>query len=169
MIKKCTLASLIFLMLNTSLYSSSENKGINETGSVVFVPPKGWKMAASDRLPPHVKAMVIGKGARDFPPSINLSTEEFSGSLQDYLMIIKKINSSQGSEWKSLGKIQTPSGQASLSQADILTEWGPVRMMHVILERNGIIYILTAASLKEEFPKFYKMFFETFKSLKIEL
>lgn len=138
-----------------------------EPGAVIFIPPKGWKMAATDRLPPHVKVMVVGKGIRDFPPSINLSTEEFTGSLEDYLTIVKEINGSQGSDWKNLGKIRTQAGDANLSQAEIRTEWGHVRMMHVILKRNEMIYILTAASLKEEFPKFYKAFFESFKSLQI--
>jgi hypothetical protein len=138
-----------------------------EPGTVIFTPPQNWRLADSEALPAHVRAMVVGTGESDFPPSINLSTEEFEGSLKDYLKIVKEINAAQGSEWKDLGTIRTEAGTASLSQADAVTEWGPVRMMHVILARNGMIYILTAASLKKEFPKFYPIFFKSLKSLKI--
>ncbi len=143
------------------------DKIAREPGAVVFNPPKGWKIADSEALPEQVRLMVVGKGSKEFPPSINLSTEEFDGSMQDYLKIVKEINASQGSEWKDLGKIRTQAGEASLSQADAVTEWGPIRMMHVILEKGGVIYILTAAALKDEFPKFYKIFFDSLKSLKI--
>lgn len=138
-----------------------------EPGAVVFTPPKGWRLADAKALPTHVKIMVVGQGAYELPPSINLSTEEFDGTLKDYLRIVKEINRSQGSEWKDLGNIRTQAGDASLSQAEASTEWGSVRMMHVILAKNGMIYILTAAALKPEFPKFYKTFFESLRSLRI--
>jgi len=138
-----------------------------EPGAVVFSPPKGWYLADSNALPPHVRVMVVGKGSYEFPPSINLSTEEFEGTIKDYLRIVKEINHSQGSEWKDLGTIRTAAGEGSLSQADAITEWGPIRMMHVILPRNGVIYILTAAALRDEFPRFYKTFFESLRSLRI--
>ena len=138
-----------------------------EPGAVVFNPPEGWFLADPDALPPHVEVMVVGKGKHEFPPSINLSTEEFEGTMKDYLKIVREINHSHGSEWKDLGTIRTQAGEASLSQADARTEWGPVRMLHVILSRDGVIYILTAAALKEEFPKFYKTFFESLRSLRV--
>ncbi len=138
-----------------------------EPGAVMFTPPKNWQIADQKTLPEHVRVMVVGQGSYEFPPSINLSTEEFKGSLKDYLKIIKNINAAQGSEWKNLGSIKTGAGTASLSQTDTLTEWGPLRMMHVILLRKGVIYILTGAALKKEFPSLYQTFFQTFKSLKI--
>lgn len=139
-----------------------------EPGAVMFTPPKNWHIADQNSLPDHVRVMVVGKSSYAFPPSINLSTEEFAGSLKDYLGIVKEINASQGAEWKNLGSINTKAGKASLSQADTQTEWGPVRMMHVILLRKGVIYILTAAALKKEFPKLYQTFFQSFKTLEIQ-
>lgn len=138
-----------------------------EPGAVLFTPPKGWQIADETQLPDHVRFMVAGKSKFDFPPSINLSTEEYGGTLQEYLAIVKEINASQGAEWKNLGTIKTEAGAASLSQADARTEWGQVRMMHVILLKNGTIYILTAAALKKEFPSFYQTFFKSLKSLKV--
>lgn len=142
-------------------------KAAKEPGAVMFVPPKNWQIADSKDLPDHVHFMAVGKGKYNFPPSINLSTEEYGGTLKEYLAIVKEINGSQGSEWKNLGLIKTEAGDASLSQADAMTEWGPVRMMHVILLREGVIYILTAAALKKEFPGFYQTFFKSLKSLNI--
>ena len=138
-----------------------------EPGAIVFTPPEGWHLADTKNLPQHVQMMVVGKGKHEFPPSINLSTEEFDGTIKDYLKIVKEINASQGSDWKDLGIIRTPAGEGSLSQADVVTEWGPVRMLHVILSKNGLIYILTAAALKDEFPKFYKTFFDSLRSVQI--
>lgn len=139
-----------------------------ENMEATFVPPADWKSADPASLPKQVKALVIGKGDHEMPPSINLGYEVYPGTLKDYLKIVKEFNQSQGDPWKDLGTIETKSGPASLSQADVKTKWGQVRQMHVILLKNGVIYILTAAALQEEFPKFYPAFFESLKSLQIE-
>ncbi len=132
-----------------------------------FSPPKGWRLAEKDQLPSHVQVMVVGEGELEFPPSINLSTETFFGTLKDYLKIVKKINEDRGSEWNDLGKIKTLAGEASLSQATNMTKWGPVRMMHVILVRDDTVYILSAAALQNEFSNYYKQFFESFRTFNI--
>lgn len=140
---------------------------IQEPGQVMFTPPEGWQMADPKALPASVKIMVVGKGEREFPPSINLGTEKYSGTLKQYLKTVKAINDSQGTEWKDLGTIKTEAGDASLSQVDAKTQWGNVRTMHVILLRDGTIYIMTAAATKEEFPKYYKDFFNAMRSLRV--
>jgi hypothetical protein len=137
-----------------------------QSDAVIFTPPSGWHLADPKSLPPSVKVMVVGKGEREFPPSINLGTEKYSGTLKQYLKRIKEINDSQGAVWKDLGKIRTQAGEASLSQVDTQTQWGNVRMMHAILKKEDMVYILTAASLKEEFPKHYKYFFNSLRSLR---
>jgi hypothetical protein len=133
-----------------------------------FVPPEGWRYGDIPSSHPNVLATVVGEGAHEFPPSINLGTEKYEGTLKEYLKIIKSINKAQGDEWKDLGSIQTESGPASLSQLDMKSQWGEIRMMHVILLKKGTVYILTAAALKQEFPQFYKDFFKAMRSLKIE-
>lgn len=149
-----------------SIYDNFQ-KVAQEPGAVIFTPPAGWKLANPKELPPHVKVMVVGKGNSALAPSISLSAEETSKTLAEYLKIVKNINSSKGANWKDLGKIHTLAGDASLSQVDTMSEWGDIRMMHVILTRNGTVYILTAAALKDEFSKFYKTFFESLRSLRI--
>lgn len=147
---------------------TEKDSGTGTSEYVIFTPPEGWRFADTSMLPPSVKTMVIGKGASEFPPSINLGTENYTGTLKQYLKRIKEINQSQGAEWKDLGMIRTEAGDASLSQVDTKTQWGDVRMMHVILLKDGTVYILTAASLKDEFPSFYKDLFNSLRSLRFD-
>lgn len=144
-----------------------EVKSIASAKTATFISPEGWRFADSNMLPKHVKTMVVGKGEHEMPPSINLGYEEFNGTLKDYLKIVKKINESQGDKWSDLGTIETKAGPASLSQVDIKTEWGALRQMHVIYLDQGVVYILTAAALKDEFPKFYPIFFQALRSFNI--
>ncbi len=111
--------------------------------------------------------MVVGKGPFAFPPSMNLSSEPYKGTLKQYLKVIKNMNAAQGYEWKDLGTINTEAGKASLSQVDTKTQWGDVHLMHVILLKNKTIYILTASALKQDFPVFYKDFFAAMRSLRL--
>lgn len=165
---KPLILSFLFLCINLNAGQPTViEKAFQEPGAAIFNPPQGWKIADTEALSKHVKVMVVGSGENTFPPSINLSTETFDGTVKDYLKIVKDINTSQGSEWKNLGKIRTQAGNASLSQVETTTEWGAVKMMHVIIKKNGVIYILTAAALKDEFPSFYQTFFKTMKSLRI--
>lgn len=150
---------LAFLLITIAVFA--EDSSIQ----LALTPPPNWRMAETKELPKHVKVLIVGKGKHSMPPSINLGYEIFSGSLKDYLKIIKNFNQSQGDPWVDLGTIETQAGQASLSQVEITTQWGPIKEMHVILARNGIIYIVTAAALKEEFSSFYPLFLEAFRSL----
>lgn len=140
---------------------------IEDDSIVLITPPEGWGMAPQDNLPGSVRFMVVGKGSQPLPPSMNLSAEPFKGTLKQYLKIVKGMNEAQGYEWKDLGMISTEAGPASLSQVDTKSEWGEIRMMHVITVQNGFVYILTSAALKDEFSKFYKTFFEAMKTLRI--
>lgn len=137
-------------------------------GTVRIVPPPGWQMADTKTLAKNVKLMVVGKGKGQFPPSINLATESYNGTLKDYLKLVKSINAAKGIEWKDLGKIQTEAGEGNLSQVDTKLQWGDVRMLHTILVRKGMVYIVTAAALKEEFPSLYQPFFNSMRSLSID-
>ncbi len=136
--------------------------------TLTFSPPKGWRQVDQKKLTPSILAMVVGKGSHEFPPSINLAVHEESGSLKEFLQFVKNVNLADGIQWKDLGPIRTQAGDASLSQLDAQTEWGTIREMQVIYIHENNAYILTAASLKDEFPKFYKEFFASLRSLKIE-
>lgn len=165
MFKKAFILSTLFIANLCAVVDFTEQA--KEPGAVIFTPPQGWNVADKSKLPPSVLVMIVGKGAHEMPPSIHLTTEEYKGTLKEYMEIVKQINRSKGNDWKDLGTLNTEAGPASLSQADMKTEWGDVRMMHAILLRDGIVYNLTAASLKSEFSKFYKDFFQALRSLKI--
>ena len=139
----------------------------DQEGIILFTPPPGWRLADASSLPSHVRAMVVGNGPSAFPPSMNLSWEPYKGTLRQYLKSVKIMNDSQGYDWKDLGSIKTEAGNGSLSQVDTKTQWGDVRLMHVILINNGNVYILTASALKDEFSLFYKEFFASMRSLRI--
>ncbi|MEX1012521.1 MAG: hypothetical protein WD595_05205 [Waddliaceae bacterium] len=158
------LSVLLILLQIPSTYGSQSDTNTQE--SISFTPPKGWHLADKKDLPPSVEFMVIGNGS-PFPPSINLATESFSGSMEDYLGIVKKINQENRSEWKRLGQVQTKAGKAELSEAIQMTQWGQVKMMHAMFIKNGTMHILSAAALKDEFPKFYQEFFAAIRSLEI--
>lgn len=140
---------------------------MNEPGAVMFTPPQGWRYADPSQLGKAVRLMVVGNGTSHFPPSINLATEKFAGSLKDYIKIIKRINDKDGSVWKDLGTIKTNAGNGSLSQVDLKNQWGEVREMHVVIKKKDTIYILTSAALRDEFSKYYKDFFDAMRSIKI--
>lgn len=141
----------------------------NETSSLIsFTPPEGWRMVDESKLSPSVLAMVVGSGSKEFPPSLNLGVHHNSGSLKEFLRFVKQVNQADGIIWTDLGIIRTQAGDASLSQLDTRTEWGMVREMQVIFVQDDNAYILTAAALREEFPKFYKQFFASLRSLAIK-
>lgn len=137
-----------------------------KVAALMFTPPEGWLSADPKELPPRVKVMVVGNTKSYYPPSINLTTEEYKGSLKEYLKIVKAINESQNAEWKNLGTIHTEAGRGNLSQVDMETAHGTIRLMHVILAKDEQVYILTAAALKDEFPRFYSSFFQSMQSLR---
>jgi hypothetical protein len=171
----CTGATLGNLSAAETVKSPNLEQTIKETyvdtteepGAVLFNPPQGWGIADPKMLPPSVKIMVVGKGSGEFPPSMHMVVEPWKGTLKEYLKKVKAINEARKDEWKDLGKIRTQGGDASLSQVDSKSKWGEIREMHLILLHNEIIYILSAAALKEDFNKFYKDFFTAFRSFRI--
>lgn len=143
-----------------------EEKKTEET-KLQFTPPTGWMTADSNALPARVRVMVVGKGLSNFPPSLNVSSEPYNGTLKQYLKTVKEMNAMQGYTWKDLGNIQTEAGVGNLSQVDTQTNWGKVRLMHVILKKDGHIYIMTASALTDEFSLYYQDFFRAMRTLKV--
>lgn len=166
--------ALSLVAINFSCYSTDLNQKEEpliealEKEIISFKPPKNWKSVELDKLSPAVKMMLIGTGKENFPPSITLAVEPFSGTLKDYLKIVKNMNIAEKTEWKDLGKIKTGAGSASLSQYDENSNWGVTRTMTTILVKNGNAYILSATALKSEFSGYYKDFFAAMRSLDLK-
>jgi len=143
-------------------------KAAGQEGSILFTPPEGWGAVdpQSLGLSEIIKAMVIGKGKHEFPPSMNLAIHPYGGTIKDYLKEVKKENDAIRADFKDLGNIQVQAGDARLCQVDFKTKYGEVREMHLFLLKEGTMFVLTAGALKEEFPKFYNDFFSSMRSLR---
>lgn len=148
-------------------YQSQYQTMAQEPGGVMFTPPANWKLADPKVLTPHIKLMVIGEISGYYPPSINLASDPFKGTLKEYLKGVKQYNQSIGADWKDLGTLKTEAGEASLSQVDTPTKWGVERQMQAIFLKDSTAWIVTCSALKADFAKCYKIFFGAMKSLRI--
>ena len=156
---------IAFLLFTLPLAASDQSLGVMQ-----FDPPKGWHFADMKKYPQSVKLVVVGKGKTAFPPQLVLGTDNFKGTLQEYInKVAKPYNLSQNTDWKDLGTIRTECGEGHLSQSDVTTEYGTIRMMEVIVIKDDIAYILNASAAKEEFATFYPDFFKSMRSLRYTL
>ena len=135
-----------------------------------FIPPKGWEAVEQDALSRQVKIAFIKKEVKEgFCPSLNLVEEQISGNLNDYLNSVKAIHEqNRTNRWRKLGKVQTASGEADLTEIDTTTPFGPVRLLQLFLLKEQCVYIITAAALKKDIPRFYADFQKSFHSLTLE-
>jgi hypothetical protein len=131
-----------------------------------FIPPEGWEIADPKTFKPSVKISFLKRSSKGFCPSINLAVEETQVSLNDYLKAVRAIHEQdRNTHWRALGKVRTAAGLAQLTEIDSSTELGPIRILQLILIKEGQAYILTAAAHKEEFADYYKDFQSAFRSL----
>lgn len=130
-----------------------------------FVVPSGWNFSAPDPSSSHVKVAFIKKGSKGFSPSINLAIEETSASPSDYLKAVRSLHEqNRDYHWRALGKVRTSAGLGQLTEIDAPSPFGPVRMLQLIVMKEGKAYVLTAAALKEEIQQHYKDFQSAFRS-----
>lgn len=131
-----------------------------------FIPPEGWEIADPKTLAPQVKIAFLKASKKGLCPSINLAIEETPATLSEYLKAVKTIHEqNRNNQWRTLGKVHTPAGLAQLTEIDSTSEFGPIRILQLILIQEGHAYILTAAALKTEMPDYYKDFQRAFRSL----
>lgn len=167
-----TFKGLIFLvvLLLGEVSLSAEEKNI-ERGRATFslLAPKGWECIADKKqLPAKVEAVYIGNGKHGFTPSINLSMEETSLTLSQYVSLAKEYHESHpDTRTAILGMIDTKSGKAELLQIDRKTQFGPVRFLQCMIILNKKAYVLTATCLESEFAHFSPSFLAAIKSLNI--
>ncbi|MFT4551516.1 MAG: hypothetical protein ACI9S8_000129 [Chlamydiales bacterium] len=180
------LASAMFMLSNQDL-KASENlssqsseffeggvaKVTQKSTTCSFTPPRDWKIVPRNTLPTeaqsdYIKIHVKGEGGH-FPPSINLAIQATDLDLRSYMQeSMMEHESHVDSTCKKLGSIQTASGPASLMQIDRLTGWGNVRLLQSFVQHKGSVYVITGTALQEDFPQYYKEFFEAIQSLKID-
>lgn len=134
-----------------------------------FTPPDQWEAADTRSFPPHVKVAYLGKNKQNFTPSLNLAVEEgVEGSLEEYLKCVKaRFEKDRNNRWRDLGPFQTPAGPARLTSIDMQLKNDEARLLQLILVKDRVAYILTAAASKKEFPELQKLFERTFCSLQL--
>ncbi len=134
-----------------------------------FVPPKDWKKVDSEHLPASVKSGYLCKGEKGFCPSLNLAVEKVKSTQEQYIKSVRKIHElNPQNRWRNLGSFQTTEGDAILTEIDTKNKLGDVRLLQLILVKEGYAYILTASALKEEFGKHCKEFQQSFKTFQIK-
>lgn len=150
---------LLFCLLAASVHAQEE---------CYFAPPEGWLLTDPKYLAPNVRIGFLRKGKKEFCPSLNLAVEKVNVPIEKYLAAVKKIHQSNlNDRWRDLGKIKTQAGEARLTEIDTTSPFGPVRLLQLILLKDGCAYILTAGALREEFSSFYKEFEQAFHSLNV--
>ena len=138
----------------------------SDAAQCYFIPPEGWEIADPKTYTSHVQIAFLKRTNKGFFPSINLAIEETQATLSDYLKAVKAIHEQdRNNHWRALGKVQTAAGLAQLTEIDSTIEIGPIRLLQLILIKEGRAYVLTAAALKEEFSTYYKNFQTAFRSL----
>ena len=121
-----------------------------EVSQCFFISPENWDIADPGTLSPKVKIAFLKNSGKGFCPSINLAIEETDVSLSDYLKAVKAIHEQdRNNHWRPLGKVRTAAGLAQLTEIDSTTEWGPVRILQLILMRDKRVYVLTAQPLEK--------------------
>jgi len=134
-----------------------------------FHPPKGWEITDMRTASSKVKMAFIKKTKKEgFCPSLNLAIENVEGTLNEYLNDVKAIyEQDRKNHWRKLGKVRTNAGDAQLTEIDMLSPLGSVRMLQLILIKERQAYIITAAALKNDFCSYYRDFQEAFHSLTV--
>jgi len=160
------------LVLTTPAFTKNHSHSIVQAVETMtslqcfFIPPENWDIADPRSLSPKVKIAFLKNNGKGFSPSINLAVEDTDVSLADYLKAVKAIHEQdRNNHWRSLGKVRTASGLAQLTEIDSTSEWGPVRILQLILMKDKRAYVLTAAALKEEMSNYYKDIQSSFRSL----
>ncbi len=137
------------------------------TKECTFLPPKGWEIAQLKTPSPHIKIGFVGKGSGEFRPSLNLALEEgVDVSLKEYVKAVKELQMAEsGAAIRDLGPFSMRCGSGRLLEITNPSPWGELRILQALFVEEKNAYILTAAVLKKDFPKFQKELLESLGSL----
>lgn len=151
---------LIFIFLSIFAFANAKH--------CTFIPPSGWEIAQLKNPSSHVKIGFIGKGTGEFRPSVNLATEDVDVSLKEYVKAVKELQQTDPTtKWRDLGKISMQSGVGRLTEMSNPSPWGELKVLQAFFVADEKAYILTAAVLKADFPKFQSELLKTFQSLRL--
>lgn len=129
-------------------------------------PPPGWQcLEDSAQLPQRVHVLYVGKGTTRFAPTIHLSSEEISQSLEEYMLSARHYHErSPEAHCHDLGQVATQSGVARLIQIDSPSVYGQAHLLQAYILHEGEAFVITGTALKEDFNAFSPVFYETVRS-----
>lgn len=133
----------------------------------IFQPPANWEIAHLKKPAPEILIGFLGKGSSSvFRPSINLAVEEIDGTLKEYVKAVKEIHLGEPKvQWRDLGKFATLAGEGRLTEISKPSAFGEMKIFQAMVVKENKAYILTAALLKEDLPKWRPAILESFRSL----
>lgn len=132
----------------------------------IFQPPSDWEIAQLKTPSPYVQIGFLGKGSSEFRPTLNFATEDVDGSLKEYVKAVKEIHLLEPQvKWRDLGKFATKAGEGRLTEISKPSPYGEMKVLQAIIVKDSKAYILTAAVLKQDFPKFQTQILDAFHSL----
>lgn len=134
----------------------------------LFTPPKEWHKNPTLPTASRIKTSFFTKTKKEFCPSINLTEEKVSSSIDQYIKTIQEIyESDSGNRFRRLGTLKTKAGTAYLTSLDIEASVGKVRVLQSIFLQEGTAYILTGAVLQEDFGLYQKDLIDSFRSFSL--
>jgi hypothetical protein len=133
-----------------------------------FVPPEGWECVKNPAPSSYVQIGFLGEGdaSTPFRPSLNLAIEETHLSLKEYLKVVRELHETEMNvRWRDLGQLTFHAGQGRLTELTSHSPCGEVKMLQGIFVSGGHAYILTGATLKEEFSQHQSKLLSSIRSL----
>lgn len=131
----------------------------------LFTPPDGW-VEPGDKMPTRRSlGSFVEKRNSGFCPSVNLTSEKVEISIQEYLKAVEATCKSKKQTWRHMGQIASKAGKAELTQIEMSTKFGDLRLFQAILIQDGVAYILTTSALKKEFGKYAGVMEKSIRSL----
>lgn len=119
-----------------------------------FQPPEGWLGVKPDEASAAGLVAFIGKAKKEVSPSLSFTTEATDLSLKEYIKAVKEVHESDlHVAWRDLGELTFRGGKGRLGEVCNSTPFGEMKILQGILVRDGCAYILTGASLQEEFSE----------------
>ncbi len=133
----------------------------------LFAPPSDWEIA--DPKMPSKRAVVnfVSKKKTGFCPSMNLTHEKVRVPIGAYLKIVERNCLTKKQRWRHLGRIETLSGKAELTEIEVKTNFGDARIFQAILYKGEDIFILTASALKKEFGRYAPSLEKAIRSMRV--
>ena len=132
----------------------------------IFSPPNNWKITDPSKLLTTVKAGFVGKSKSFiFKPSINLAIDDIDISFEDYILEAKKLHlEDKNNSYLEIDKIKIDDQNIHISQITTKTHIGNIYKIQAILVKNNKVYILTGATLKQDFTKINKEILNSIKT-----